>query len=118
MDDIATLKVFATILLLPLLYIGIGIAVGINFGFWWAFVAVVALSFSFFASIRLIEAEAGLLISMLSILKLTRLGSEVDELRELRTKLVHKIRALAERLADPDMPRLFTNKDFNKPADN
>ncbi len=117
MDDIATLKVFATILLLPLLYIGIGITVGINFGFWWAFVAVVALSFSFFASIRLIEAEAGLLISMLSILKLTRLGSEVEDLRELRTELVRKIRALAERLADPDMPRLFTNKDFNKPAD-
>ena len=117
MDDIATLKVFATILLLPLLYIGIGIAVGINFGFWWAFVAVVALSFSFFASIRLIEAEAGLLISMLSILKLTRLGSEVEDLRELRTELVRKIRTLAERLADPDLPRLFTNKDFNKPAD-
>jgi len=117
MDDIATLKVFATILLLPLLYIGIGIAVGINFGFWWALVAVVALSFSFFASIRLIEAEAGLLISMLSILKLTRLGSEVDELREIRSALVSKIRALAERLADPDMPRLFTGKDFNQSVD-
>lgn len=117
MDDIATLKVFATILLLPLLYIGIGIAVGINFGFWWALVAVVALSFSFFASIRLIEAEAGLLISMLSILKLTRLGSEVDELREIRSALVSKIRALAERLADPDMPRLFTDKDFNQSVD-
>jgi hypothetical protein len=117
MDDIATLKVFATILLLPLLYIGIGIAVGVNFGFWWALVAVVALSFSFFASIRLIEAEAGLLISMLSILKLTRLGSEVDELREIRSELVSKIRALAERLADPDMPRLFTDKDFNQSVD-
>jgi hypothetical protein len=57
------------------------------------------------------------LISMLSILKLTRLGSEVEDLRELRTELVRKIRALAERLADPDMPRLFTNRDFNKPAD-
>jgi hypothetical protein len=54
---------------------------------------------------------------MLSILKLTRLGSEVEDLRELRTELVRKIRALAERLADPDMPRLFTNRDFNKPAD-
>ena len=117
MDDIATLKVFATILLLPLLYIGIAIGVGLNFGFWWALAAVVALSFSFFASIRLIEAEAGLLISMLSILKLTRLGSEVDDLRELRAVLVSKIRALAERLADPNMPRLFTNQDFNKTVD-
>jgi 1-acyl-sn-glycerol-3-phosphate acyltransferase len=117
MDDIATLKVFATILLLPLLYIGIAIGIGMNFGFWWALVAVVALSFSFFASIRLIEAEAGLLISMLSILKLTRLGSEVEELREIRATLVSKIRALAERLADPDKPRLFTNKDFNQSVD-
>jgi hypothetical protein len=88
-----------------------------NFGFWWALVAVVALSFSFFASIRLIEAEAGLLISMLSILKLTRLGSEVEELREIRTAMVSKIRALAERLADPNVPRLFTNKDFNQSVD-
>jgi len=113
MDDVATLKVFATILLLPLLYIGIAIGVGVNFGFWWALAAVVALSFSFFASIRLIEAEAGLLLSMLSILKLTRLGSEVEALRETRTDLVSKIRALAERLADPDIQRLFTNKDFS-----
>jgi len=112
MDDIATLKVFATILLLPLLYTGIAIVVGVNYGISWALLAVVALSFSFFASIRLIEAEAGLLISMLSILKLTRLGSEIDDLRETRTALVHKVRALADRLADPDKPRLFTEKDF------
>ena len=117
MDDIATLKVFATILLLPLLYTGIAIVVGMNYGIWWALVAIVALSFSFFASIRLIEAEAGLLISMLSILKLTRLGSEIDDLRETRTDLVRKIRALADRLANPDMPRLFTNKDFSKSVD-
>jgi len=118
MDDIATLKVFATILLLPLLYISIAIVVGVNYGIWWALLAVVALSFSFFASIRLIEAEAGLLISMLSILKLTRLGSEIDDLRETRTALVNKIRALADRLADPDMPRLFTEKDFKIRVDN
>ncbi len=118
MDDIATLKVFATILLLPLLYTGIAIVVGVNYGIWWALLAVVALSFSFFASIRLIEAEAGLLISMLSILKLTRLGSEIDDLRETRTALVNKIRALANRLADPDMPRLFTEKDFKIRVDN
>ena len=113
-DDIATLKVFATILLLPLLYIVIAIVVGIYFGVWWALVAVMALSFSFFASVRLIEAEAGLLISMLSILRLTRLGSEVDDLRATRATLVGKVRALAERLADPNMPRIFTDQDFNQ----
>jgi 1-acyl-sn-glycerol-3-phosphate acyltransferase len=117
MDDIATLKVFSTILLLPLLYLGVAVFIGTNFGFWWAFAALVALSFSFFASIRVIEAEAGLLISMLSILKLTRLGNEVDELREIRANLVNKIRALAERLADPDMPRIFTNRDFSQTKD-
>ena len=114
MDDIATLKVFSTILLLPILYVGIAILVGMNFGFCWAFIALLALSFSFFASVRVIEAEAGLLISMLSILKLTRLGSEVDDLRELRTSLVHKIRILAERLADPNLPRIFTSQDFDR----
>ena len=114
MDDIATLKVFSTIILLPILYFGVAILVGMSFGLWWAFFALLALSFSFFASVRVIEAEAGLLISMLSILKLTRLGSEVDDLRELRTSLVHKIRILAERLADPNLPRIFTSKDFDR----
>ncbi|MCH9026374.1 MAG: 1-acyl-sn-glycerol-3-phosphate acyltransferase [Proteobacteria bacterium] len=114
MDDIATLKVFSTILLLPLLYLLIAIVVGINFGFWWAFVAVIALTFSFFASVRLIEAEVGLVVSMLSVLRLTRLGSEIDDLRATRAVLVGKIRALVNRLVDPDMPRLFTDKDFSQ----
>ena len=115
MDDIATLKVFATILLLPLLYLAIAVFVGMNFGAWWAFISIIALSFSFFASVRLIEAEAGLLMSMLSILRLTRLGSDIDELRATRAVLVSTVRALAERLADPDMPRIFTERDFNSP---
>ncbi len=118
MDDIATLKVLATILLLPLLYLVIAIIVGIYFGFWWAIVSVIALSFSFFASVRLIEAEAGLLNSMLSILRLARLGSDVDELRTDRAILVAKVRALAERLADPDVPRMFTEQDFSQPSGN
>ncbi len=117
MDDIATLKVFATILLLPLLYLGVAIFVGMNFGFWWAIVALIALTFSFFASIRVIEAEAGLLVSMLSILKLTRLGSELDELRAMRRDLVSKIRGLADRLADPGLSRIFTQDDFNQPIE-
>ncbi|MCZ6687678.1 MAG: lysophospholipid acyltransferase family protein [Gammaproteobacteria bacterium] len=117
MDDIATLKVFSTILLLPLLYLIIAIVVGINFGFWLAFAAVVALTFSFFASVRLIEAEVGLLVSMLSVLRLTRLGSEIDDLRATRAVLVGKIRALANRLADPGMQRLFTDKDFSQTSD-
>jgi hypothetical protein len=118
MDDIATLKVLATILLLPVLYLAIAIFVGVYFGFWWAIVAVMALSVSFFASVRLIEAEAGLLNSMLSILRLARLGSDVDELRAARAVLVAKVRALAERFADPDVPRMFTDQDFSQPEGN
>ena len=117
MDDIATLKVFSTILLLPILYMVIATFVGINFGLWWAFVAVIALLFSSFASVRLIEAEVSLLVSMLSVLRLTRLGSEIDDLRETRTILVGKVRALTDRLADPKMQRLFTKRDFNQTDD-
>lgn len=114
-DDVATLKVFATILLLPVLYSIIAVFVGINFGLWWAIAAMAALTFSFFASVRLIEAEAGLLYSMLSLMRLARVGSDLDELRETRAQLVTKVRALANRLADPDLPPMFTDEDFDQP---
>ncbi len=114
MDDIATLKVFSTVLLLPVIYLVIAFVVGMYFGLWWALLAMIALSFSFVASVQLIEAEAGLLMSMLSVLRLTRLGSEVEDLRATRTALVNKVRGLADRLADPTMPRMFTTDDFGQ----
>jgi glycerol-3-phosphate O-acyltransferase/dihydroxyacetone phosphate acyltransferase len=117
MDDIATLKVLATILLLPIIYLVIAVIVGMYFGFWWAVIAMVALPFSFIASVQVIEAEAGLLMSMLALLRLTRLGSEVAELRTTRTDLVNQVRALANRLSDPTVPRMFTAQDFGKPVD-
>ena len=117
MDDIATLKVFATILLLPLIYLTIAIAVGVYFGIGWALIAMIALSLSFIASVRLIEAEAGLLMSMMSVLRLTRLGSEVEDLRATRTDLVKKVRVLADRLSDPTMPRMFAAEDFGQSDD-
>jgi glycerol-3-phosphate O-acyltransferase/dihydroxyacetone phosphate acyltransferase len=117
MDDIATLKVLATILLLPIIYLVIAVIVGMYFGFWWAVIAMVALPFSFIASVQVIEAEAGLLMSMLALLRLTRLGSEVAELRATRTDLVNQVRALANRLSDPTVPRMFTAQDFGKPVD-
>ncbi len=116
MDDIATLKVFATILLLPLLYIAIAILVGLNFGIGWSLVTVVGLAFSFLASVRLIEAEAGLFLSLLSVLRLARLGSEVEDLRAMRTELVTEVRRLAERLVDPGTVRMFTDQDFRAQA--
>lgn len=117
LDDIATLKVLATILLLPFIYLVIALLVGINFGGWWALATMIVLPFSFVASVRLIEAEAGLLMSMLSILRLTRLGSEVADLRKARTALVNKVRALADRLADPTLPRMFEAEDFGQSAE-
>lgn len=116
MDDIATLKVFATISLLPVLYIAIAIAVGLNFGLWWALLTVTVLGFSFFASVRLIEAETSLLVSMVSILRLARLEQDVSELRETRAVLVEQIRSLTNRLADPGLERMFTDKDFGQRA--
>jgi len=114
MDDVATLKVFATILLLPLLYLIIAIFVGMNFGFWWSLAAMMGLSVSFFTSVRLIEAEAGLFLSVLSVFRLARLGSEVEDLRKTRAKLVRDVRSLVERLVDPQTDRLFTRQDFQR----
>ena len=111
-DDIATLKVLATILLLPFLYLVIAIVVGINVGPWWALAAILALSFSFLASVRLLEAEAGLLLSMLSVLRLARLGSDLDDLRATRARLVDKIRNRVDRTIDADTQRFFVRKDF------
>ena len=116
MDDVATLKVLATILLLPILYLVIGITVGMYFGTWWALLVMIVLPFSFIASVRLIEAEAGLLMSMLSLLRLARLGNEVEDLRATRTALVNQVRAMAERLSDPTVPRMFTADDFGQSA--
>ena len=111
-DDVATLKVFATILLLPFLYLLIAVFVGVNFGAGWALLAMIALTFSFFMSVRLIEAEAGLLYSLLSLVRLTRLGQELEDLRATRAGLVVRVRELANRFADPDVPRIFTDDDF------
>lgn len=113
MDDIATIKVFATILLLPLLYLVIALTVWNLFGFWWAMGAVVSLTMSFFVSVRLIEAEASLLMSMVSILRLTRLRAELEDLRATRVRLVKQVRRLVDRLADTQKPRIFSNTDFS-----
>ena len=113
-DDVATLKVLATISLLPLLYLLIAIVVGIYSGPWWALLAIVALSLSFVASVRLLEAEAGLLLSMLSILRLKRLGNDVHDLRATRADLVEQIRELVDQSIDPDTQRMFTQDDFSQ----
>ena len=68
----------------------------------------------FLLSIRLIEAEVGLLMSMLSLIRLTRLGPEVDNLRATRADLVQRIRDRVERRASSGIERIFTEEDFNQ----
>jgi len=111
-DDVATLKVFAAITLLPLLYLLAAFFIGNYFGAVWAIVAVVGLTISFSASIWVIEAQATLLTSMVSILRRTRLRAEIEDLQALRLKLVEQVRQLADRFVEPGQPRLFSNRDF------
>ena len=111
-DDIATLKVFAAIVLLPILYLLAAFFIGNHFGTVWAIVAVVGLTISFSASIWVIEAQATLLASMVSILRRTRLRAEIENLQARRLKLVQQVRQLADRFADPGKTRLFSNQDF------
>jgi hypothetical protein len=111
-DDIATLKVFASMALLPILYLLAAFLIGNYFGTVWAIVAVVGLTISFSASIWVIEAQATLLASMVSILRRTRLRAEIEELHATRAELVEKVRFMVERGYDLDEPRMFSEKDF------
>lgn len=117
MDDIATLKVFATISLLPLLYITVAVIVGMNYGLWWAVLTLTLLPLSFIATVKVIEAETSLLVSILSVLRLARLSSEVEDLRKTRADLVEQTRMLVERMVDPNMPRMFSKDDFDATKD-
>ncbi len=115
MDDVATLKVFSTLLLLPIMYLGAALLVGMLLGIGWGLFALFVLAVSFFSTVRVIEAEASLLASVMSLVRLARLKKDVDELRELREELVIRIRALVDRLADPDLDRMFQSTDFRSP---
>jgi len=111
-DDIATLKVFASMALLPILYLIAAFLIGSYFGAIWAIIAVVGLTISFSASIWVIEAQATLLTSMVSILRRTRLRDEIEDLRQTRAALVEQVRQMADRNYDLDKPRMFSDQDF------
>jgi len=113
-DDIATLKVFATILLLPVLYVAVAMLIGNAFGFWLGLLCFVALPFSFLLSVGLLEAEVGLFNSLVSLVRLTRLRREVEDLREVRADLVTRVRARVEQRIDPGVARIFTSSDFGR----
>ena len=111
-DDVATLKVFATLALLPVLYLLTALVIGKYFGPIWAIVVVVGLTISFSASIWVIEAQVMLLTSMVSILRRTRLRAEIDNLHQTRVQLVEQIRQIANRSYDRNKPRMFSDQDF------
>jgi 1-acyl-sn-glycerol-3-phosphate acyltransferase len=111
-DDIATIKVFATVLITPLIYLGLAIAAGMSLGFFWGVAVFFVLGFSFFATTYVLAVETTLLYSLLSVFRLTRLRSDVEELRRTRAGLVEQVRTLVDRLTDPDVERIFTSKDF------
>jgi glycerol-3-phosphate O-acyltransferase/dihydroxyacetone phosphate acyltransferase len=111
-DDVATLKVFAAITLLPLLYLLTAFLIAKYFGTIWAVVVVIGLTISFSASIWVIEAQATLLVSMVSILRRTRLRAEIEDLQATRAQLVEKVRVLVDRYADPGTHRMFSSQDF------
>jgi len=111
-DDVATLKVFASMALLPILYLLAAFLIGSYFGTVWAIIAVVGLTISFSASIWVIEAQATLLASMVSILRRTRLRAEIEDLHATRAELVEQVRLMVDRGYDRNKPRLFTDQDF------
>jgi 1-acyl-sn-glycerol-3-phosphate acyltransferase len=111
-DDVATLKVFASLALLPTLYLLVTFLIGSYFGTIWAIIAVVGLTISFSASIWVIEAQATLLASMVSILRRTRLRAEIEDLHTTRAELVEKVRQMVNRGYDLNEPRIFSDQDF------
>ncbi|MCC7177305.1 MAG: 1-acyl-sn-glycerol-3-phosphate acyltransferase [Acidobacteria bacterium] len=106
-DDEATLKVMTAVLLLPLVYAALAAVVAWRIGPWWALAAAAFLPLSFFATLRVLEAQAQLLGSTLGLLRAVRLGDEVGALRRERERLVARIRAAADAYADPAQPRFF-----------
>lgn len=105
----ATLKVMTAVLLLPLVYAALAAVVAWRFGPWWTLAAAAFLPLSFFATLRILEAQAQLLGSTLGLLRAVRLGHEVGALSRERESLVARIRAAADEFADPAQPRFFSD---------
>ena len=112
-DDVATLKVITSVLLLPFVYVGAGAIVGLNFGLWWGVAVTTVLPLSFLAFIKVVEVQANMTLATLTNLKLSRFAQEVDELRETRSHLVERVRAVADTHADHSLPRVFSRDDLD-----
>ena len=112
-DDVATLKVITSGLLLPFVYLGAGAIVGLNFGLWWGATVTMVLPLSFLAFLKVVEVQANLTLATLTNLRLSRFSREVEALRETRSHLVERVRALVDTHADHSLPRVFSRDDLD-----
>ena len=112
-DDVATLKVITAIVLLPLIYLGVGAIVGVSVGPWWGAGVSLVLPLTFLASIKIVEVQANMTLATVTSLRLSRFSREVAELRKFRDGLVERVRDVADKHADPKLPRVFSRPDFD-----
>lgn len=112
-DDVATLKVITAVVLLPLIYLGVGAIVGVSVGPWWGAGVALVLPLTFLASIKIVEIQANMTLATVTSLRLSRFSREVAELRKVRDGLVERVRDVADRHADPKLPRVFSRPDFD-----
>ena len=111
-DDVATLKVITSVLLLPVVYAGMGTFVWMSFGLGWGLAAAVLLPLSFLAFLKIVEMQANMTLATLTNLRLSRFSQDVGELRRTRSLLVERVRKVVDKYADRSLPRLFTRSDF------
>lgn len=111
-DDVATLKVITSVLLLPFVYVGAGILVGLTVGLWWGVAVTTVLPLSFLAFVKVVEMQVNMTLATLTHLRLSRFSQEVGELRKTRSRLVERVRMIADTHADPSLPRVFSRRDL------
>ena len=113
-DDVATLKVITSVLLLPFVYLAAGAVVGLSFGWWVGGLLATFLPLSVLASVKLAELQANMTLATLTNWRLSRFSQEVAELRETRRRLVTRVRAVVASHADPALSRVFSKGDLRE----
>ncbi|MCY4014199.1 MAG: lysophospholipid acyltransferase family protein [Gammaproteobacteria bacterium] len=111
-DDIATLKLVTAVPVLLSMHALVVIAAGIGFGWVWAVVALLVLPASLLATLLVFEKQAHLVISIRSLVRLTRLSGDIEALVARREALVTAVRTGVDRYADPTVRRMFDARDF------
>jgi len=111
-DDVATLKVITSVLLLPFVYLVASVVVGLSVGWWVGVALATLLPLSFLASVKLAELQANMTLATLTNWRLSRFSRDVAELRETRGRLVARVRAVVDSHADPTLSRVFSERDL------